>query len=309
LNRGTGTALALFAAVISGVSVHVAKMGTQVVPDPFVYTTARNLTVGAVLVLALVVGRRQVDVSVLSGASWLRLGSIALVGGSVPFLLFFWGLTLTTAATGSLIQKTQFLWVALFAAPLLGEKLNRLALVALAAILVGTAVQGPVVLASPGVGAGLVLLATLLWAGEAMLVRRVVRDVPPMLAATARMAGGALVLLVALALTGRLPALLQLDRDQVFWVVVPSILLLGYVLSWYSALRHLPATVVTSLLALGAPVTALLGTGGPSPAFQSSWPLLPGPFGSVPLLSVVLLVVGCAVLLASSPVERRPSIT
>ena len=43
---GRGALLALGTALISGVSVFVSKFGTQAVPDPFVYTTARNLYVG-----------------------------------------------------------------------------------------------------------------------------------------------------------------------------------------------------------------------------------------------------------------------
>src|SRR5262249_46489059 len=141
----SGISLALLTALISGVSVYVAKLGTQAVPDPFVYTTARNLTVGVALLVALACSQGpRAEIRSLSGSDWLRLAVIAIVGGSVPFLLFFWGLTLTTAATGSLIQKTQFIWVALLAAPLLGERLNRLSVAALAAILIGVAIQGPV---------------------------------------------------------------------------------------------------------------------------------------------------------------------
>ena len=42
------------------------------------------------------------------------------------------------------------------------------------------------------------------------------------------------------------------------WVAGPGLLLLAYVLTWYHALRRAPALVVTSVLTLGAPVTALL---------------------------------------------------
>ena len=52
---GRGALLALGTALISGVSVFVSKFGTQAVPDPFVYTTARNLYVGLLLVGLLAV--------------------------------------------------------------------------------------------------------------------------------------------------------------------------------------------------------------------------------------------------------------
>jgi drug/metabolite transporter (DMT)-like permease len=310
-----GVILALLTALISGVSVYVAKLGTQVVPDPFVYTTARNLTVGAALLVVLALRGPRVQLWSLSRASWLRLAAIAVVGGSVPFLLFFWGLTLTSAATAGLIQKTQFIWIALLATPFLGERLNRLSAIALSAILIGVAISGPLTLATPGLGAALVLAATLLWAGETVLVRRVVRDVPPLVAATARMTGGAVILLIVLGLTGRLPGLLQLDRPQLFWVVVPSVLLLGYAITWYTALRHGSAVVVSSVLSLGAPITSLIAAVATWSSFQIQLAGSPAQWsaGNVPLVSTAFLVLGCTALIATSsavflPQPGQPSV-
>jgi hypothetical protein len=39
-----------------------------------------------------------------------------------------------------------------------------------------------------------------------------------------------------------------------------------HVSAWYAALRHAPATVVTSVLTLGAPITAALTTWSGKPA-------------------------------------------
>jgi drug/metabolite transporter (DMT)-like permease len=254
-----GILLALLAALISGVSVYVAKFGVQAVTDPFLYTAARNLNVGLLLLAMLLAAGRAGEVHSLSRATWGRLTVLAVVGGSVPFLLFFWGLSQTSATLAGTIQKTQFLWVAVLAAPVLGEKSSRIQWLALAALFVGVVLGGPFVSTAGGIGAFLVLGATLLWTAETLLVRRILRDVSPSLAATARMAGGAALLVAFLAASGRLPLLLGLRFDQLIWVVGPSILLLAYVLTWYAALQRAPATVVTSLLALGAPVTALLG--------------------------------------------------
>jgi drug/metabolite transporter (DMT)-like permease len=267
---GRGALLALGTASISGVSVFVSKFGTQAVPDPFVYTTARNLYVG--LLLSLLVGllaltgrlgegRRSGEAGRPGGVARAdvgRLALIALLGGSVPFLLFFWGLSLTPAPVAGFIQKTQFLWVALLAGPLLGEALGRWQVLALAGLLAGTLLQGPLTARSPGAGEALVLAATLLWSVEAVVARRTLQRVHPLTGAAARMAGGAVVLLGFLALSGRLPVLAGLTPVQWGWVAGPGLLLLGYVLTWYHALRLAPALVVTSVLTLGAPVTALL---------------------------------------------------
>ena len=295
---GNGIAFSLIAAAVSGISVYVAKFGTQMVPDPFVYTTARNLTVGILLVIGLAISGKRLQIHTLSRPTVLRLGLIAVIGGSVPFLLFFWGLTLTSAATGSLIQKTQFIWVALLVTPFLGERLNRLHLVAVAVLIGSLAVQGPAVLATPGLGVGLVFAATALWAAETIVVRRILSDVPVLLVATARMAGGAAIMVAALAATGRVTTLFQLNSLQLAWVIGPSLILLAYVLIWYRALQASPALVVTGLLALGAPVTAVLAGGA---AIYSTF-ALPPRFS--PDLATVLLVLGCAILLVAT--VQRP---
>ena len=303
-----GSVLALATAMISGISVYVAKFGTQAVPDPFVYTTARNLTVGFFLLALLVASGRLTEVERLSGKSWGRLAVIAVIGGSIPFLMFFWGLTMTTASTGSLIQKSQFIFVAMFAAPVLGERLGRWQVTALAALALGVVLQGPISFRGFGLGEGLILGATLLWATESILVRRTLRDVSPWLAATARMTGGALILLAALAATGRLGLLFSLNQTQIFWIVVPSVFLFGYVTTWYTALRHAPATLVTSVLSLGAPVTALIGALATATPWvvKTSGPLTQWSLATTPILGTALLVLGSAIFLISMT-RSKPS--
>ncbi|MCL4541066.1 MAG: hypothetical protein M1396_01800, partial [Chloroflexi bacterium] len=44
------------------------------------------------------------------------------------------------------------------------------------------------------------------------------------------------------------------------WVIGPSTLLFGYVATWYAALKRAPATAVTCVLTVGAPITATLFT-------------------------------------------------
>jgi drug/metabolite transporter (DMT)-like permease len=158
--------------------------------------------------------------------------------------------------------------------------------VAFGALFLGALVQAPLEAAAPGLGAALVFLATLLWTAETLLARRVLQQVSVALAASARMAGGAVVLLGFLAASGRLPVLLGLSTNQVLWVVLPSILLLGYVTTWYAALRRAPAAVVTSLLTLGAPVTALLASG---PDLRAVTLILPS--ATLVIVGGVLLVV------------------
>jgi len=115
--RAAGAALALIAALVSGVAVFVNGYGVHAVKDATVYTTAKNL-VAAVLLGALAAlatarrsparltrprGRRQ----------WAGLAVVAVVGGSVPFVLFFEGLARASSVQAAFIQKTLVVWVAL----------------------------------------------------------------------------------------------------------------------------------------------------------------------------------------------------
>jgi drug/metabolite transporter (DMT)-like permease len=60
----------------------------------------------------------------LTPAQWLAWIGLGVIGGGVPFLLFFQGLSTASAASASLVQKSLFLWVALLAVPLLKERLG-----------------------------------------------------------------------------------------------------------------------------------------------------------------------------------------
>jgi len=54
---------------------------------------------------------------------------------------------------------------------------------------------------------------------------------------------------------------LALNSLQLSWVLLVAVFLTGYVVTWYSALKRLPVTVVSSFLVLAAPITAFLNAG------------------------------------------------
>jgi len=57
---------------------------------------------------------------------------------------------------------------------------------------------------------------------------------------------------------GSLGAIGAVSLTQIGWVLVTGIVLSGYVASWYAALARAPALDVTSILVVGAVITALL---------------------------------------------------
>src|SRR3954447_25050836 len=101
-----GVLLALATAAISGLSVYLNAFGVKLVSDAAVYTTAKNGVAALVLVtIALLLGGRR-EAASLDSHSRAGVLAIAVIGGSVPFVLFFSGLAIATAPTAAFIQKT-----------------------------------------------------------------------------------------------------------------------------------------------------------------------------------------------------------
>ncbi len=267
LDARRGVMLALATAAISGLSIYVNAFGVKLVPDAAVYTTAKNGVAAFILVaLALALGGAR-EARALDGRRRAGLAAIAVVGGSIPFVLFFGGLAIATAPTAAFIQKTLFVWVALMAVPLLGERLGAIQLGALAVLLIGQVLIAPPTGLGWGVGETMILAATVLWSCEVVLAKRLLPDISPSLLGAARMGLGCVVLLGYLVVSGRLGGFGAIRGEALGWVVVTGILLAGYVATWFRALRFAPATTVTSILVVGAVVTGVLSalSGGATP--------------------------------------------
>ena len=123
-----GLGLALTAAVVSGFSVYTNSYGVRAFGNASVYTTAKNAVAAIVLAAALAVAGRRVKREGFTPprgvAEWGGLAVIAVVGGSVPFILFFEGLARVPSGDAAFIQKTLVVWVALLAVPLLRERVG-----------------------------------------------------------------------------------------------------------------------------------------------------------------------------------------
>jgi drug/metabolite transporter (DMT)-like permease len=109
-----------------------------------------------------------------------------------------------------------------------------------------------------GTGETMIAAATLLWAIETIIARRVLATVPSAVVGAARLGFGLIVLLGYLAVTGGLAGIATLQPIQWAWVLLTGLFLGGYVASWFAALQRAPASLVTAGLVLGAPVTGAL---------------------------------------------------
>ena len=119
-----GIYLSLLTAGISGVSIFLNKFAVTSVGEPLVFTTIKNLGVAFILLASLLASRKWLQFKTIQKQDWLSLLLIGVIGGSIPFYLFFSGLSLVPAITGNLIHKTLFIWVAVLAIILLKEKLK-----------------------------------------------------------------------------------------------------------------------------------------------------------------------------------------
>lgn len=289
-----GVLLAFGTAAISGLSVYVNAYGVKLVADASVYTTAKNGVAAVLLVgLALALGAHR-QVPSLAGRQWLGLLAVALVGGSIPFVLFFSGLALATAPAAAFIHKTLFVWVALLAVPLLGERLGLVPIGALAVLLLGQVLMTPPTGFGWGVGETMIAGATLLWSVEVIVAKRLLAGISAPLLAASRMGPGVVILLGYLAVTGRLGGLATIPADALVWILATGLLLAGYVATWYGALRLAPATTVTSVLVAGAVgtgvVSALTGSIVPDPRVVAGY----------------LVVIAAVALIAGSALRSRP---
>jgi drug/metabolite transporter (DMT)-like permease len=257
---GVGLGLAAVTALVSGVSVFLNATAVRAVGDPVLFTTLKN-GVAAIILVALattVVPRAGATIRGLDRRSLAGLLAIGVVGGSIPFVLFFTGLASASAPAAAVIHKTMFVWVALLAVVLLRERLGVLQVGALGVLLVAQLLIQPPNGITWTSGETMIALATGMWAVEVIIAKRLLGRVPSPIAAASRMGIGLVLLVGYLVIDGGLAGIGALGAEQWAWVLGTGVLLSAYVATWYAALRRAPATAVTAVLTLAAPLTAAL---------------------------------------------------
>ena len=275
----SGLLVAGITAVISGISVFANSYGVHHVPSPSVYTTGKNLVAFLGLAagtLAASAWRRRstargdmaarwvaapgrIAPGTRGAFTWVGLAYVGIIGGGLAFVLFFNGLARTTATPAAFLHDTLVIWVVLLAGPFLHERAGSWNIAAIA-LLVGGEVglsKGVGHLAW-GSGTSLVLAATLLWAVEVVVAKRLLSGISPATVSLVRMGVGSGALLAYLAAEGSLASLFALNRGQLGWVLFTGLLLAGYVGTWMTALSRARAIDVTSILVASSLITAAL---------------------------------------------------
>lgn len=255
-----GIQLALLTAIISGLSVFFAKIFVSKM-DPVVFTTLKNIFVAMVLSLIISRSNFKEQLRRLKTGDWVKLILIGAIGGGVPFALFFTGLTMTSAATGAIIHKTLFIWVAFLAVIFLKEKLRLIQVVGYLVLLWGALGVAGIKGITLGRGEQLILAATILWGIENVIAKIALRNIAAEIVAWARMVVGAIILIGIVAATGKMNLMFELNQAQLMATIVGAAFLTGYVLSWYKALKFAPATTVSAVLTVSTIITGLLASG------------------------------------------------
>jgi drug/metabolite transporter (DMT)-like permease len=275
--------IAVLAAVLSGISVFINSLAVKGI-DPFAFTTMKNVFVALGLFAGILLFGQRNKLLSLSRSQLSNLLVIGFIGGSIPFLLFFWGLSISTGTLGSFFYRLLFVFASAIAVFYLKEKLDVKLLVGGALLLIGNAllIKGSLVF---GLGEALIVLATVLWAIETNISKKVLTHISPSIVVLGRMFFGALIMLGTLAVFGKLGPFLSFTPIAWEWVAITALFLLSYVTVFYTALSKLPVSVATPVMTLGGPITALLAWVAAGKA------LLP-----IESLGMLLIVTGVAVI-------------
>lgn len=252
-----GYFLVFLTAIISGFSIFINQFGVKIF-NPFIFTGLKNLAVAILLSCLILLFKDWKILSKLTKKQWGLLVLIGLVGGSIPFLLFFKGLSMTNAAMGSFLQKTMFLYVAALAVIFLKEKIDKRFFLGGIILLFGNLLFLKKISPSINQGDILILLATVLWAVENTFSKYVLKDLPGRTVAWGRMFFGSLFIFIFLFFSGQLAPLSYLNLHQMGWLAVSAVLLFGYVVTWYCGLKLVSVSKATVILLLGSPITTLL---------------------------------------------------
>ncbi|MFH1461283.1 MAG: DMT family transporter [Patescibacteria group bacterium] len=257
MNKNKGFLLVLSTAFISGLSVFINKFGVSVI-NPYIFTGLKNIIVALLIISWILILKDWKFLKELKKKQWLLLIGVGLIGGSIPFLLFFKGLSLTTAAQGAFIHKTMFIYAAILAVIFLKEKISRGFLIGGLGLLLGNILLLRIIPHQFGLGDLLILIATLFWAGENVLSKYLLRDLPSRIVIWARMSFGSIFIVLFWLMTGQTHLVAFLNLEQWAWTMITAIFLFGYVTTWYAGLKYLSVSVATTILLLASPITILL---------------------------------------------------
>lgn len=286
-----GFKLALITAGFSGVAVWLNSLTVKAVGDALVFTTVKNL--GVAIILGIILLRQKINWEEVTNQR-RRLLLIGIIGGSLPFYLFFQGLLTANPATAALIHKTLIFWVALWAVPVFKEKISVKQWLALGIIFGSNFIIGGLPALKWGKGETMILGATLLWAIENIIAKATLKNLSAEVVGGARMIIGSMILLALTLAGGKINLIFKLNGSQWLMTGMSMVMLTGYVLSWYKALKLAPVTLVATVLTLATIITNTLSS-----------IFITRQFNFEVIYQSILLVIGMAVFVREASKHER----
>ena len=257
MNKNKGFLLVSVMALISGVVVFISKFGVTVI-NPYIFTALKNIIVALVVVSWLLMMKDWRILKSLTKRQWFILSVIGVIGGSIPFLLYFKGLSLTIPVQAAFIHKTMFIYVAVLAAIFLKEKISQGFLIGGLLLLFGNILLLRIIPHQFGWGDFLIFLATLFWATENVISKYLLKELPSRIIIWGRMFFGSILIVIFLIATGQMNLMFSLNAQQIGWTMITSIFLFTALAAWYTGLKYIKVSVAATVLLLASPITTLL---------------------------------------------------
>lgn len=257
MNKNKGIFLIFLTAVISALVVFISKYGVSVI-NPYIFTGLKNIIVTLFLVSWLLMMKDWQILKKLERKQWLILLVIGFIGGFLAFLLYFKGLSLTTGIQAAFIHKSMFIFIFAFAFIFLKEKISKNILIIGFSLFLINILLLKLTDFNLNWGDFLILTATLLWAIENILSKYLLKELSPRIIIWARMFFGSMFIILFLLMTGQAILITSLTLEQISWVMITSIFLLGYVFTWYTGLKYLNVSTAAVILLLAGPISFLL---------------------------------------------------
>lgn len=252
-----GTLLVLLTAFISGISIVINKFFVVKI-DPLIFTAIRAFFIG---IIFLFISLYFSKAGKFKQTSWKNLILIGIIGGCIAFWLFFAGLKLTTAGRAAFLHKTLPIYAVILAFIFLKEKITKKQLIAMLVMLAGLLLLELTEISSEiRIGDMLVLSATILWAIENTLAKKVMLDKESNWVVTfSRMFFGSLILFAIIFISGKTNLIFSLTSQQIFYITASTILLFLYVFTWYWGLKYINLSKASTILLISPVISLILG--------------------------------------------------
>ncbi len=251
-----GIFFAFLTSIISGIAIFYSKLSLIKI-NPLILTSSRNFYVGLLFLLIFLFSKKKKEFKKLQTKEIVKLILIGVIGGGLPFYLFFTGLQFASPLTANLIHKTLFIWVSILGAIFLYERLNILYFLSYSFLIIAFFSFKKLEL-NFGKGELMILSATLLWSIENIIAKKVLKNVSSEIVGLFRMGIGSIILIFISLFSGRMGQFLSLDLSSILVIITGGSILFGYVFFWYKALKYAPVSLVAMILSFSVVIGNML---------------------------------------------------